>query len=426
MVKKANHSPIPGPTKSGSSSFSNRGAAGERAGAAAHHPMNDGVRTRYGKRAWRYEYWGCLPGKTAIHRQRVAFKFMERGRTTALAAWWLLVPIFLLIFVGVCIFLYPTTFSDLSDADSQTDKNLRQIEQILDLKKQIANESRIAEERAYAVAPLYQAYRSAAAASKAEAGSAFEVPTALTDAMGVLLAVAEGHKSLPLSFKRIEYQHAGLDDADIVLSGDTIEWLVDQLKGRGAEPKELRARILEFLDEPKRGGSATASTVQARLAWTEELFAALKASRVAAQARSRQTVLSDPEDDAKITQLLNENAKLISQATLGGEGSWARWAPIAVFRIGAVILFIFLTKILLETFRYLIGLSAFYRARGDAIQLLQESDSMSAAFDPKSYAEILSSVAPERHRIARVESPEGALVALLGGRGARAAEETSK
>jgi hypothetical protein len=51
---------------------------------------------------------------------------------------------------------------------------------------------------------------------------------------------------------------------------------------------------------------------------------------------------------------------------------------------------------------------------------------MSAAFDAKSYAEILSSVAPERPRIARVESPEGALVALLGGRGARAAEETSK
>ena len=47
------------------------------------------------------------------------------------------------------------------------------------------------------------------------------------------------------------------------------------------------------------------------------------------------------------------------------------WLPDLTVRVGAVVLLLFLTQIFVATYRYTVGLSAFYMSRADTIRMLQ-------------------------------------------------------
>jgi len=56
------------------------------------------------------------------------------------------------------------------------------------------------------------------------------------------------------------------------------------------------------------------------------------------------------------------------------------WIPDLTLRVGTVVLLLFLTQIILATYRYTVGLSAFYLARGDGLQLVQAATNYGTSY----------------------------------------------
>jgi len=97
------------------------------------------------------------------------------------------------------------------------------------------------------------------------------------------------------------------------------------------------------------------------------------------------------------------------------------WLPSLTLRIGVVVLLLFLTQILLSTFRYLAALSGFYYGRADAVQMLQtKADDSYSIIDLK---ELASFTTPGELKIEPVNDPTeqftGVLKAWLSGAGVK-------
>ena len=87
------------------------------------------------------------------------------------------------------------------------------------------------------------------------------------------------------------------------------------------------------------------------------------------------------------------------------------WLPSLTLRIGIVVLLLFLTQILLSTFRYLVALSGFYYGRADAVHLLQtKGDDSYSIIDLKELASITT---PGELKIDAVKDPTEQLTGLL-------------
>ena len=81
------------------------------------------------------------------------------------------------------------------------------------------------------------------------------------------------------------------------------------------------------------------------------------------------------------------------------------WVPDLTLRVGAVVLLLFLTQILLGAYRYTISLSTFYLARADAIQLLQPQAGQETWYNTEHLKTLLEKLSPDAISIESVKSP---------------------
>jgi hypothetical protein len=87
------------------------------------------------------------------------------------------------------------------------------------------------------------------------------------------------------------------------------------------------------------------------------------------------------------------------------------WVPDLTVRVGAVILLLFVTKILLSTYRYTASLSAFYTGVADAVQLLQPGGS-GLWYDISHLNALLAGLVPAKLSIESMETPSETLAGL--------------
>ena len=88
------------------------------------------------------------------------------------------------------------------------------------------------------------------------------------------------------------------------------------------------------------------------------------------------------------------------------------WVPDLTLRVGAVILLLFLTQVLLGAYRYTISLSTFYLARADAIQLLQPQAGQGTWYNIEHLKTLLEKLSPDAISIESVKSPNDHLADL--------------
>ena len=81
------------------------------------------------------------------------------------------------------------------------------------------------------------------------------------------------------------------------------------------------------------------------------------------------------------------------------------WVPDLTLRAGAVILLLFLTQVLLSAYRYTLGLSTYYLARADAIQLLQPKAGNATWYDIGELKTLVDNFSPTSISIDAVQSP---------------------
>lgn len=87
---------------------------------------------------------------------------------------------------------------------------------------------------------------------------------------------------------------------------------------------------------------------------------------VASERAAKRTAASRKERE--LTEKLNEARARRDKVLV------MAWLPGLTLRVGAVILLLFLTQILLSTYRYTMSLSSFYLARGDVMMLAERTD----------------------------------------------------
>lgn len=117
----------------------------------------------------------------------------------------------------------------------------------------------------------------------------------------------------------------------------------------------------------------------------------------------RQTIESNIADiEKQLTEVRAERDKILFMS----------WVPDLTLRVGAVILLLFLTQILLSAYRYTISLSAFYLARADAIQLLQPQQDNATWYKIEHLEKLLDKLSPDAISIDSVQSPTDQAVDL--------------
>jgi hypothetical protein len=128
--------------------------------------------------------------------------------------------------------------------------------------------------------------------------------------------------------------------------------------------------------------------------------------------QTRQALEKQKSDtEAQLTEVRQKREKILFMA----------WVPSLTLRVGTVVLLLFLTQILLTSYRYTVGLSAFYLARCDAIRLLQPvgdvhsfqvntNDLLPARngqYSANELAVLIGLLSPESHRVDAVTDPSG-------------------
>lgn len=88
------------------------------------------------------------------------------------------------------------------------------------------------------------------------------------------------------------------------------------------------------------------------------------------------------------------------------------WIPGLTLRVGTVVLLLFLTQILLATYRYTVGLSGFYLARSDAIQLVQCDLANPPRYALEQLQILMEALTPSRYRVDPVKDPSEHLTDL--------------
>lgn len=70
------------------------------------------------------------------------------------------------------------------------------------------------------------------------------------------------------------------------------------------------------------------------------------------------------------------------------------WIPNLTIRVGAVLLLLFLTQVFVATYRYTIGLSAFYLARADTVAMLQSTPEANDRYNVDDFGSLAEKLSP--------------------------------
>lgn len=365
------------------------------------------------------EYSGSFSGNESAHLQQLAEKFFQRGRMFFGVSLTLLVACFVCVGFGVATFLYPTYWTDVNAADSRLEEIKATVAKNVDQQRDIEKQAKDADEFKDGLALLRSFYEHLSIKTKSyerDPGSAirYEPPREFHDSlMPYLEALQSGAKSHTITFVSNRF------------ADDKPQMIGEEVMGRVRELIELRqapvSKVIQDLKKIKAAEDAESikavmkhlSDLKPQLAWIVEEFNAA-ADQLTLSIEAQKEFLDTKFDLQSENAMLGiEGAKLITQQVLEEQSSaWERWLPVLSIRVGVVILFLFLTRILLETYRYTTALSAFYRARGDALQMLGEG-TKEAPLDSEQFAKLLIALAPENYRIDKIDSPENNLLALL-------------
>jgi hypothetical protein len=351
------------------------------------------------------------------HLQRVAQMYAQRAQRFSVLAIVTLSAAILLVFGGVVVFLLPTRFADLNEISELN----QQLQVLKDKRESMEDTESTAEAEQAKAATLSDAYAVVCVLPKAIAAGVS--PKAITTdastfvwtqrAERVLSALANGTPvSVPTD--EIAYNAHPIQNPTVELSSEMLKHEVAILQQQGADidtALEHVRRLNESIRNKTPDTAPDAKLLQDSLQLFEirydEVFNDYKNTRARlnelSQEASERTVAKQ-RTRAEIEKTQAELSKTMSDPVL-------LWAPILTVRVGVVILLLFLTKILLATYRYTMSLSAFYRARCDVLQLVTKTKN-DRLFNLKEFVQLIPLVSPDGLQIDAVASPDETLVRL--------------
>ncbi len=365
------------------------------------------------------EYSASFQGNDAEHLKALASKFFQRGRMFFGVSLALLAACFICVGFGVAAFLFPTYLTDI-DAKSDRLKEIQKtVEANVEKQRQIEKQVKYDEEFKDALAPLRSFHehleiKTDAYARDPASVTPYEPPGTFNETLlPYLRALQSAQSTHTLQFKGNLFANDGPQ-----VIGKEVLQSVSQLIRNRQSPLSVFISQLEQVKRSENADSVKTTMehlkkLKSDLHWVKDEFNAALGRLESSYEAQREFLDTKYDLQSEIAMLGLEGARLITEQVLEEErNAWERWLPVLSIRVGVVVLFLFLTRILLETYRYTTALSAFYRARGDALQMLGEG-SKDKPLDGDQYAKLLIALAPENYRIDKIDSPENNLLALL-------------
>jgi len=191
-----------------------------------------------------------------------------------------------------------------------------------------------------------------------------------------------------VSFIRLKTELAALDE-------------ILQAAGEVPEIAENCKKQYEGSKHVKLLGIVSARAVE-RLKLADALFEA-----------NREEVVATQEEVGKIEDSIKEaERKVESEKEKRNAVLFMAWVPSLTVRVGAVVLLLFLTQVLLATYRFTMSLSTFYDGIGDAIQMLQPGASRDKWYQVEHLQLLSQMLIPGTVRIDPVADPSQHLTEL--------------
>ncbi|WP_182867942.1 hypothetical protein [Stieleria mannarensis] len=351
------------------------------------------------------------------HLQRMADKFADRGRRLGRRAGWMLAFSLLFIVGGIAVFLAPTEFTDAIAAE-------REVQEASDIKTGILTQEAAAEVAYLHARDLYNLY-----------GIFHELEWTLNN-----------------------YQ-PGADLAGSPVYGPRIQWARDASRELAtAEPTDKRYPFDSFRYHTIEGTTATkvpaevfrTAGQQMRTRGIDVPFLTVSLERLSSAVggddeepavrmlqrellalsplyddakREKDRLFVQLDDEAKnrlaTTEQLIEAEQRISDALLEvnqAQSNWANqpWVTLLAVRVGVVVLLLFLTTVLLASYRYTQTLSAYYLARADALQLLSQQPD-DRLIDAEEFKTLIPLLSPDSYRIDQPPAPYESLGQAFAG-----------
>lgn len=345
-----------------------------------------------------------------VHLTQMARKFSGRARVLKRIAVGLLLAVATLIVVGMLVFLMPTRFSDATSPETI----------VLDATKQKADVGRqqataiveyLAARDKYYVYAILRDCQLRLAALRTNSESLMGNPSA-ESRIQLGLAVCRAlppPDDLERTFKVRHLQGFDRTTDTVSITSQTFELVARDLLNHGVSPKDLVAEFLWLKEKIYLGDvdhqRSAIDRVTNSLRETEELYKAAKDEKEDLYARLDQA----KRDSLAIQEQVIEAETKIANAVLEINQLQTNWRNSPVFttlaiRIGIVVLLLYLTSIILATYRYTMSLAAFYQTRVDAIQLLS-SQPVDRLFDAGEFGQLVAHLSADRFQIDPVAAP---------------------
>lgn len=219
----------------------------------------------------------------------------------------------------------------------------------------------------------------------------------------------------------------GLDDGSASFPGGAFKLLKDETTAASIDHSELTIEMRGILDLLKSVAAKAPGSEKERLSPDDERLIRDRVS-AAAQLAKADGLFSRVMELAKKAevddQLLRESSsrREVQKQKLAKEKEnldeqlknvreqrekilFMSWIPGLTLRVGTVVLLLFLTQVMLSTYRYTLGIAGFYLARSDGIQLLQSATESSTRYLPEQLIALMEAMTPNRYQIDPVKDP---------------------
>lgn len=321
----------------------------------------------------------------------------------------------LLIWFGVQVFLRPLEFAELPESESPEvaiNRIKDEVEQMLDQQANAITEHEDARRQLAALAPFYEIVT-----SLQHVTDKLLLPK-LDDVGSILSAVEDENESSGFRVDTRTYTNAsGL--GTVKLNRNALDWLQYQIEANGSMKRHrdafeqlssLNGRDVSesnlIVDAVDNFRTVFKWVTPARKAALEQLADAAEEKRNAEQAEGI---------DKKRMQSLNmQVSRVIAEETIQLK-TWMFlqvFVPLFVIRVAVVILVLYLTRALMESYRFTMRLAAFYRCLSDALLLLEvDENGRFALEDLHGISEVF---AADKHQIEKIAGAEDYLLRLLG------------
>ena len=345
------------------------------------------------------------------HLQRMADKFADRGRGLRRVAWLTLGVSLVLIVVGISIFLIPTRFT-------QTDLAREEIDEASEERSVTLIEAAEVEVQYLAARDLY---------------NLFGIFHELYGYLDLSYQPAENLTGSELRKRRLRYAR-GASNQFLLSSPVSKRYTLTGFQYHDYETGIISVPAEVFNEAANRinaSGGDTALLAEAfdklddAIGSNEQDQAVLRIKRelkplevlYSSATQDMENLYLALDEDAKgrvdSTRQLLAAEKRISDALLRineAKSGWANqpWVTLLSVRIGIIVLLLYLTTVLLATYRYTLTLSAYYFARADALQLLsgQPEDRL---FDFAELVALIPMLSPDNYRVDHVKTPYEAI-----------------